>query len=122
MQVQFLLPKLCTFLLFHVIFTQVLAMVSELVSILFTRISLFGEDMGDVEKESVELVISKLFFFLLILAVLLFRKKRKSIPRKYLCLFSLVPLLSILVVYGLADGHGIHRNETVPPLILQITL
>lgn len=93
--------------LFHVIFTQVLAMVSELVSILFTHISLFGEDMGDVEKESVELVISKLFFFLLILAVLLFRKKRKSIPRKYLCLFSLVPLLSILVVYGLADGHGV---------------
>lgn len=61
---------------------------------------------------------SILCFFLFVLAVLLFRKKKEMIPRKYLCFLSLVPLLSMLVVNGLLKGRGVAWNLSLLAILV----
>ena len=56
--------------IFHVIFTQVLAMVSELVAVFIGQLIPGMLPEGEFEAQSVELVISKLFFFVFIILVL----------------------------------------------------
>lgn len=62
---------------------------------------------GEFEAQSVELVISKLFFFVFIILVLTIRKQQEIMPTRFLLYFSLVPFMSLFVVYGLANGQGI---------------
>lgn len=93
--------------IFHVIFTQVLAMVSELVAVFVGQLIPGMLPKGELEVQSVELVISKLFFFVFIIFVLTIRKKQEIMPTRFLLYFSLVPFMSLFVVYGLANGQGI---------------
>ena len=93
--------------IFHVIFTQVLAMVSELVAVFIGQLIPGMLPKGEFEVQSVELVISKLFFIVFIILVLTIRKKQEIMPTRFLLYFSLVPFMSLFVVYGLANGQGI---------------
>lgn len=82
-------------------------MVSELVAVFIGQLIPGMLPEGEFEAQSVELVISKLFFFVFIILVLTIRKQQEIMPTRFLLYFSLVPFMSLFVVYGLANGQGI---------------
>ncbi len=86
--------------IFHVVFIQILAMIAEAVCILIGNMPWFTELMDENPKRDIELILSKLFFFIFVTVALLLRKKQGTIPRKHLLYLLLVPINSIFVVYG----------------------
>ena len=92
--------------IFHVFFTQVMAMIAESLCVLMGKLSWVANLLDSSTKDEVELVLSKLLFFLLITIALLFRKEHGRISKRHLLCFLTVPVISIFVVYGLANGGG----------------
>lgn len=92
---------------FHVLFIQVLAMLSELAAVFIGQLIPGILPEGEFEAQSVELVISKLFFFMFIILALTIRKQQEIMPTRFLLYFSLIPFMSLFVVYGLGNGQGV---------------
>lgn len=91
--------------IFYVILTQVIAMISEGICGILGQIPFLEKMLDKQLRDSVELILSKLFFFLFVLIILLLKKQHGNIPKKHLLYFTLVPLISVIVVYGLGNGQ-----------------
>ena len=85
----------------YVVILQFLAMISEIVTA-YILFSYAGIQNRFAEAESFALVISKLLFLIFVMVSLALMGKRKHIPRSCTVGFISIPLLSMVILYGLS--------------------
>lgn len=92
--------------LFYSFYVQIIVMVAEAICVILGEISWIKPFISTDSKESIELIVSKILFLFFIIISLLFQRKTGRIPKKHLMYFLFVPIISIVVVHGLANGNG----------------
>lgn len=91
----------------YVILSQLFAMIAETVTIAFAGLFDFSNNPDAKSVETIELIFSKLVLFIFVMGILVLKKKEKTILKKHLMYFMIVPFISMIIVHGLLDKSSI---------------